>query len=101
MSCNHKTDSACPFAMTDQSEYVQGLACLPSPYEIVMMRVEHQKTWACHENPKDPCVGAIRHLKRNGLPHKVVDSDLLTEKSDWHLYVGKANETAMIVSTDH
>lgn len=89
MACVHNHDSACPFAFTDASEYVQNLGCLPTPREIVTMRVAHGKTWACHEKPDQPCVGAIRHLKRSGLPHKVVDPELLTEQSPWHLYTSE------------
>lgn len=86
MSCNHKHDSACPFVYSDVSEYVQNLGCLPTPQEIVTMRVVHGKTWACHERPDQPCAGSIRHLKRSGKPHKVIDLELLTEQSNWHLY---------------
>ena len=68
MSCNTKIDSACPFSFTEQSEYVQNLGCLPTPYEIRNMRVVHGKTWACHENPSKPCTGAINWLKSNDLP---------------------------------
>jgi len=87
MPCVDKADSGCPFSFTDHSEYVQNLGCLPTPYEIRNMRVEHGKTWACHSNPTKPCTGAIRWLKKEGLPHKVIDPILLTENSDWHLYV--------------
>lgn len=86
MSCNNKIDSACPFSFTEQSEYVQNLGCLPTPYEIRNMRVVHGKTWACHENPSKPCTGAINWLKSNDLPYSVIDQNLLTEKSDWHLF---------------
>lgn len=86
MACNHKSDSACPFALTDQSEYVQNLGCLPGPWEIITMRVKHGKTWACHEDPSKPCVGAIQHLKREGHPHKVIDPVLVTESSAWHQF---------------
>ncbi len=83
MSCNHKTDSACPFAYTAESETVQNYGCLPTPGEIRIMRVEHGKTWACHEHPEKPCKGAIADLKERGLPYKVIDKALVTEKSDW------------------
>ena len=87
MACHHKADSACPFAFTDMSDEIQNYGCLPTPQDIRNMRVEHGKTWACHEEPTKPCVGAIRWLRKEELPHQVVDPKLLTERSDWHLYV--------------
>lgn len=86
MSCIDKNDSCCPFAFNDMSESVQNYGCLPTPMEIVTMRIAHGKTWACHEMPDQPCLGAIRHLKRAGQPHKIIDQELLTEQSEWHLY---------------
>lgn len=86
MVCNKKHNSACPLAFTDRSEEVQNLGCLPSPYEIVQMRVNHGKTWACHEDTSKPCAGAIQFLKKNGLPYKIVDKALVTEKDDWSIY---------------
>jgi len=89
MACNHKPDSACPFSFTDRSEQVQNWGCLPEPYEIVTMRVKHGKTWACHEDRAQPCLGAIRFLKLNGLPYSVVDHELVTEESDWARYLSE------------
>lgn len=89
MSCIDEHESTCPFAFTDASELVQNYGCLPTPHEITVMRVEHGKTWACHVNPNIPCKGAIQYLKRNNLPFKVIDKNLLTEHSDWHLYTTK------------
>lgn len=87
MSCNTKTNSACPFSFTEMSEYVQNFGCLPTPFEIRNMRVVHGKTWACHENPAKPCAGAIQWLKAEGLPYEVIDTQLLTENSDWHMFI--------------
>ena len=79
-------NGACPFAFNDTSEYVQNLGCLPTPYEIIQMRQKHGKTWACHDNPKKPCLGALEYMKKNRFEYKVIDKDLLTENSNWHLY---------------
>lgn len=87
MSCISKgAASACPFAFTDRSETVQNYGCLPTPHDIVVMRTVHGKTWACHEDPTKPCAGAVAHLKREGLPHTVTDTVLVTERSDWAAY---------------
>lgn len=78
----HK-DGACPFAQTEESEYAQNTGCLPSPYEIMVMRIQYGKTWACHSDTSKPCQGAIRHLKRNNEDASVIDPNLITEESDW------------------
>ena len=78
---------ACPFAWTEESGIVQNYGCLPTPMEIVHMRVKHGKTWACHEDISVPCKGAIKYLKEKGLPYKVVDATLVTELSNWNEYI--------------
>jgi hypothetical protein len=76
----------CPFACTGESEKIQNYGCLPTPQDIVYMRVQHGKTWACHSEPTKACAGAIAQLKSKGLPYTVIDKQLLTESSQWHLY---------------
>ena len=77
---------SCPFASTDVSAQAQNYGCLPTPYEIIVMRVEHNKTWACHSEPTKPCLGALNFLKENDLPYKIVDPVLVTEADDWSIY---------------
>lgn len=86
MTSNCHLDS-CPFALTDYSDQMQNYGCIPSPFDIITMRVDHGKTWACHSDPSKPCVGAIKTLKEKGLPYEVINKDLITEKDDWSLYV--------------
>lgn len=89
----HGNNNTCPFAFTEASEVAQSYGCLPTPYEITRMRVEHGKTWACHAEPIKPCIGAIKHLKEKGLPYQVIDKNLVTEGEDWSVYLkGKVDE---------
>lgn len=76
-------ECSCPFAFTDESEQIQNYGCLPEPMEIVNMRIHHGKTWACHSDTENPCIGAIKYLHSKGMPYKIIDKDLISEKSNW------------------
>tara|TARA_B100000749_G_C18441570_1_gene472422 strand:+ start:663 stop:1007 length:345 start_codon:yes stop_codon:yes gene_type:complete len=71
--------TSCPFAFTDESESIQNYGCLPTPYEIIGMRVFHNKTWACHSDPSKPCAGGLNFLKENDFDARIIDKDLVTE----------------------
>ena len=79
-------EDSCPFAFTNESEKIQNYGCLPTPMDIIKMRTNHGKTWACHSNPEKPCLGALNYLKKENLPFKIVDPKLITENDDWTLY---------------
>jgi len=79
------TTGACPFAYNEYSEMVVNYGCLPCIGEIINMRVNHNKTWACHSNPTKPCLGALRYMKEHNIECTVVDPVLVTENDPWHI----------------
>ena len=82
----------CPFSCTAESEQAQNYGCLPEPWEIISMRRDFGKTWACHDDTTKPCAGAIQYMAEEGLPYKVIDSNLLTLEDEWHMYVKRNDE---------
>ena len=80
------TNGGYPFSFTDESEQIQNYGCLPSPMDIINMRQNYGKTWACHCNPTKPCLGAINWQKEKGLEYKVIDSHLVTDDSNLEIY---------------
>lgn len=85
-TCKECSKNGCPFAYTAESETIQNYGCLPTPSDIVNMRLKHGKTWACHSNPDKPCLGTLDFLKENNLPHEVIDNNLVTEEDNWTIY---------------
>lgn len=90
MCCPNNHHSTCPFAGTDASEQVQNYGCLPTPQDIIYMRVKHGKTWACHSDTSKPCMGGIKELRGQGLPYNIIDTKLLTEADDWGRFAAPA-----------
>tara|TARA_R110002153_G_scaffold181493_1_gene334785 strand:- start:3317 stop:3595 length:279 start_codon:yes stop_codon:yes gene_type:complete len=80
------TIGSCPFSFTDESEKAQNYGCLPTPCNILHMRNEHGKTWACHSNPDKPCRGALKMLHKLGKDATIIDKDLLTYTCEWEKY---------------
>jgi hypothetical protein len=74
-------EDGCPFAFTEESEKIQNYGCLPEPYDIVAMRVFHNKTWACHSDNSKPCTGSLNFMREHGIDCRIIDRELVTEKS--------------------
>lgn len=84
IECSTGSEGSCPFNYaSENSQMAQDYGCLPSPLQIETMRVKYGKTWACHSNPKKPCLGAINYLKKKNLPFEVIDKNLITEDSQY------------------
>lgn len=82
---------SCPFAFTEESEKIQNYRCLPSPAEILTMKIIHNKTWACHSNPNKPCLGGLLRLKELGLDYKFNKKDLITENDDYSKFTSNSD----------
>lgn len=67
MSAECKT---CPFAFSDESENVQNLGCLPTPQEILRIKRDTGKNWACHDNESRPCAGYVRAARKLGIDYR-------------------------------
>lgn len=59
--------ASCPFTHTDKAEVGQNSGCLPTPYQIITMKVETGNNWACHDNCNRVCQGMIQY--GHELPH--------------------------------
>lgn len=92
MSCD-----ACPFACTDQSEYVQNLGCLPSAFDIIQMKKATGHNWACHES--DPqklklCAGQVQWVKEMDVPVEMKTGGLISYETWFHKGEAAALEEA-------
>lgn len=83
---------SCPFAYSDESEKIQNYGCIPTPIDIINMRVNHNKTWACHSNTSKPCAGAIKMLKQYDIEYKPI-YPLITESDNWEKYSSKEGDS--------
>lgn len=74
---------ACPFAFTDESEYIQGLGCLPEPYDIKEMKEKSGHNWSCHEDSTKLCTGFAIHATKYW-PHLNIKEGGLISYEDWY-----------------
>ena len=80
MCCN-----TCPFALTEESEYVQNLGCLPTPFDIVQMKIKSGHNWGCHFNEEKICSGFSEYIKETK-PELDVNSGGLISYKKWYSY---------------
>lgn len=59
MSCK-----TCPFAHTDESEYLLNLGCLPEQSWIIDMHVQSGHLWSCHQVDDVKCKGTEKEIAR-------------------------------------
>lgn len=66
------TCEACPFSCSEEAEKGMNFGCLPAPYDIIEIKKNTDKNWACHEHPKEdvPCAGWAAYAKEHGLDYK-------------------------------
>jgi len=82
--CDHASDECgCPFADTEISARIYNYGCLPTTRQIMQLRVNHGRAWACHKDITKPCIGAIRALKEAGLPYKYLGPESLYSELDY------------------
>lgn len=53
----------CPFSMTEEADRMNNSGCLPSPGEIIQMKVDTGNNWACHSNCNRVCQGLVNESK--------------------------------------
>lgn len=80
------TIGCCPGAFNDRSEQAQRYGCLPTIWDIVEMKVKHNKTGACHSNESKPCLNGLKAVAAAGYDPKP-EGDLLTLQDDWESYI--------------
>jgi hypothetical protein len=85
------TVGSCPFSFTEESERAQNYGCLPTPFDIVEMRVHIGKTWACHSDYTKPCKGALNHMREENIDCKIIDPVLINDTDNWGKYLKKDN----------
>lgn len=56
--------------MTEESERVQNLGCLPSEWEIMNIKRGTGKNWACHYDETKLCAGFVEAAREAGLDYK-------------------------------
>ena len=81
------TTGSCPFAFSDESEKVQNYGCIPTRGEIISMKIDFDKSWACHDNPSKPCLGALKALSYSNVDNKV--NSLISIDDDWSLFINE------------
>lgn len=62
-SSSGRSCPTCPFNRSDESEYVQELGCLPTPTEIISLKVATGHNWECHSRPEHPCQGLQQEIR--------------------------------------
>ncbi len=82
--CNHASPTCdCPFAETEAAVRIDNSGCLPTRRQIMRLRTELGKTWACHNDITKPCIGAMRALKDAGLPYKFEGGETLVSELEY------------------
>ena len=72
-----------PFALSEASENVQNLGCLPTPGEIMTWKRDLDLNWHCHGDLSEtrPCAGFVQQCQELGFDFKVGD---MASYTNWY-----------------
>lgn len=100
--CNKScAKTSCPFAYTEESEKIQNYGCLPTPIEIIAMRVFHGKTWACHSDHSKPCIGALKNIKEKGFDNSIIDKNFINDSNVEKEHISFTEEQYQQIQDSH
>ena len=91
--CKLKHCNGCPVNIqSEEGATINDYSCLPCWADAIKWYKETGKVWACHENPKSPCIGFLKLAKQKG-EHVSVNRNtiLITENTTIEQIYGRNN----------
>lgn len=73
----------CPFSINEEAIRVQNYGCLPTSFDIVIMKEKSGDNWSCHDDESKLCGGFARYVLDNRPDLNIKEGKLISYES-WY-----------------